>query len=98
MANLFKAQMANRSSGHWHLYVALMGVPVSWWPEADWGRSAPVPTLVERERALAELGYEVAPGCCWEWIEDSDDPDDPSSPVLLIAAVDVRRVRDGGPE
>ncbi|WP_058046260.1 DUF6303 family protein [Streptomyces roseifaciens] len=97
MATPFRAQMAN-TSGRWQLYVVLLGVPVSWWPEADWGRSDPVPTPVERERALAELGYQVAPGCCWEWIEDSDDPDDPATPVRLIATAEVLPARAGGPE
>ncbi|MFH8787559.1 DUF6303 family protein [Streptomyces roseoverticillatus] len=95
MATLFRAQMSN-CSGRWRLFVVLLGVPVSWWPEADWGRSDPVPAPVERDRALAELGYKTAPGCCWEWFEDSDDPDDPSRPVRLIATVDVLPVQDGG--
>jgi hypothetical protein len=37
----------------------------------------------------------VAPGAAWSWTEDSRDPDDDSTPVLLIAAVTVRG-REGG--
>ncbi|WP_437033558.1 DUF6303 family protein [Streptomyces althioticus] len=37
----------------------------------------------------------MAPGAVWSWTEDSRDPDDDSTSVLLIAAVTVRG-RDGG--
>jgi hypothetical protein len=30
------------------------------------------------------------PGAEWQWTEDRQDPDDPSSPVVLIAAIRVR--------
>ncbi|MGM9387267.1 DUF6303 family protein [Streptomyces antibioticus] len=30
------------------------------------------------------------PGAEWTWTEDSEIPDDPSSPVVLIAAIRVR--------
>jgi hypothetical protein len=54
-----------------------------------------VPTGADRREALAALGYEVAPGAEWAWIEDSKQPDDDSTPVVLIAAVDVRE-QEGG--
>jgi hypothetical protein len=81
------AQMSNTGDA-WRLYVVLYGVPD--WPTFRWERSGPVPTVAERRRALAGLGYEVAPGAVWSWTEDSRDPDDDSTPVLLIAAVTVR--------
>ncbi|CAM5287875.1 DUF6303 family protein [Streptomyces griseomycini] len=77
----------------WRLYVVLFGE--SGWPTVRWERPGPVPTVAERRRALAELGYEVASGAGWSWSEDSRDPDDDSTPVLLIAAVEVRE-REGG--
>ncbi|MFD0224853.1 DUF6303 family protein [Streptomyces hirsutus] len=86
------AQMSN-NGGAWRLYVVLYGEPD--WPTARWEHPGPVPTVAERRRALAALGYEVAPGAVWSWTEDSRDPDDDSTPVLLIAAVTVRG-RDGG--
>ncbi|MEU6115881.1 DUF6303 family protein [Streptomyces sp. NPDC047117] len=95
MPKTFQAQMAD-SGGRWHLYVVLLSTPVSQWPEHEWPRTAPTPTLTERARTLAGLGYEVAPAAEWEWIEDSDTPGDPASPVRLIATVTVRPLRKEG--
>lgn len=81
------AQMAS-DGGPWRLYVVLYGE--SEWPTFRWGRTGPVPTVAERRAALAGLGYEVVPDAEWTWTEDSRDPGDDSTPVLLIAAVDVR--------
>ncbi|WP_149548821.1 DUF6303 family protein [Streptomyces marokkonensis] len=86
------AQMSSTGSA-WRLYVVLYGVPD--WPAFRWERFRPVPTMAERRKALAALGYEVAPGAEWSWTEDHRDPDDDSTPVALIAAVTVRG-RDGG--
>ena len=86
------AQMSSDGSA-WRLYVVLYGVPD--WPTFRWERSGPVPTGAERRAALAALGYEVAPGAVWSWTEDSRDPDDDSTPVVLIAAVAVRE-QEGG--
>ncbi|MFE2498598.1 DUF6303 family protein [Streptomyces scopuliridis] len=89
MSATFQAQIAN-NGGRWHAYVVLLSVPVSLWPEYDWYRDAPVPTVTERAQVLADLGYEVAPGAEWEWTEDSDVHGAPSSPVRLIATVTVQ--------
>ncbi|MCZ4125289.1 DUF6303 family protein [Streptomyces sp. H39-S7] len=80
------AQMSS-PSGAWRLYI-VDGTPD--WPTFRWERSGPVPTVAERRAVLADLGYEMVPGADWSWIEDSRDPDDDSTPVLLIAAVAVR--------
>jgi hypothetical protein len=80
------AQMSG-AGGQWRLYVVLYGE--SEWPTIRW-ESGPVPTGADRREALASLGYEVMPGAEWAWIEDSQKPDDDSTPVVLIAAVDVR--------
>ncbi|MGX5214778.1 DUF6303 family protein [Streptomyces violaceus] len=85
------AQMAS-DGGPWRLYVVLYGE--SEWPTVRF-ESGPVPTGADRREALAALGYEVAPGSEWAWIEDSKQPDDDSTPVVLIAAVDVRE-QEGG--
>ncbi|MGC9381534.1 DUF6303 family protein [Streptomyces sp. MH13] len=81
------AQMSNGAGG-WRLYVVVFGE--SEWPTFRWERSGPVPTVAERRTVLAALGYEVAPGAAWTWTEDYRDPDDDSTPTVLIAAVDVR--------
>ncbi|MFI2718652.1 DUF6303 family protein [Streptomyces collinus] len=85
------AQMAS-DGGPWRLYVVVYGE--SEWPTVRF-ESGPVPTGADRREALAALGYEVAPGAKWAWIEDSKQPDDDSTPVVLIAAVDVRE-QEGG--
>lgn len=92
--NTLPAQMSN-SGGTWHLYIPLMNTPAAW-PEHIWNRTAAVPTIAERERALNGLGYESAPGDEWSWIEDSDTYGDPTSPVRLIATVSVRPLGLGG--
>ncbi|MGW3733172.1 DUF6303 family protein [Streptomyces sp. NPDC005148] len=94
MPTTLPAQMSN-SGGSWHLYVPLMGTP-SPWPEHDWKRATPTPTLEEREHALNGLGYEVPPGAEWSWIEDSDAPADPGAPVRLIATVTAWPTTGGG--
>ncbi|MGY4907109.1 DUF6303 family protein [Streptomyces sp. 900116325] len=88
------AQMSN-SGGRWHLYVPLMNAATVW-PEYDWARRSTVPTLAEREQALSALGYESAPDGEWTWVEDSDTPGDPTSPVRLIAAATIRPSTTGG--
>jgi hypothetical protein len=88
MAAAFTAQMARRR-GRWRLYVVLLNTCVAW-PERDLGGSTVVPTVQERSRALNALGYALTDGARWEWTEDSETPDDPSSAVLLIASVTVR--------
>ncbi|MER6500204.1 DUF6303 family protein [Streptomyces sp. NPDC001455] len=88
------AQISNRG-GRWRLYVVLLGVPVSQWPEHDFGPAAVVPTVAERSRVLAGLGFVFTEGAEWEWMEDNEVLDDDASPVLLLAAARVCS-RDGG--
>ncbi|MFI9218898.1 DUF6303 family protein [Streptomyces werraensis] len=87
------AQMSG-DGGQWRLYVVLYGE--SEWPTVRF-EPGPVPTGSDRRDALAYLGYEVAPGAEWAWIEDSQKPFDDSTPVVLIATVDVRE-QEGGTE
>jgi hypothetical protein len=89
MTREFTAQMSV-FKGRWRLYVVLLNADVTPWPEFSFDRAAPVPTLTERADALSVLGFEPVPGSEWRWTEDSEIPDDPTSPVLLIAAVRVR--------
>ncbi|MFF3971965.1 DUF6303 family protein [Streptomyces rubiginosohelvolus] len=83
--------------GLWCLYVALMGVPVSQWPEHCFGRAVQVPTVDERSRALAELGFVFTDGAEWEWTEYSETPEDDTSPVRLLASIKVRSLDGGAP-
>ncbi|WP_406484572.1 DUF6303 family protein [Streptomyces microflavus] len=87
------AQMSSRD-GRWVLYVALMGGGVSQWPECDFGPGN-VPTPAERSRALTGLGFVFTDGAEWEWTEYLERPDDDTSPVRLLASVQVCS-RDGG--
>lgn len=57
----YTAQISIRG-GRWCLYVALMSVPGSQWPEHYFGRTVRVPTLAERSRALAVLGFVFTDG------------------------------------
>ncbi|CAL9499419.1 hypothetical protein SUDANB58_03418 [Streptomyces sp. enrichment culture] len=88
MAREFTAQMS-MYRGRWRLYVVLLNT-VERWPEYGFDRALPVPTLTERVNALSVLGFEPMPGAAWQWTEDRRDPDDPASPVVLIAAIRVR--------
>jgi hypothetical protein len=88
MAGEFTAQMSTRR-GRWHLYVVLMNTTARW-PEYTFDRGGPVPTLTDRVNALSVLGFEPVSDAEWQWTEDSETPFDPSSPVLLIAAIRVR--------
>ncbi|MFF3321051.1 DUF6303 family protein [Streptomyces sp. NPDC002889] len=88
MAATFTAQMARRR-GRWRLYVVLLNTRAPW-PQRDLGGSTVVPTVQERSRALNALGYALTDGARWEWTEDSETPDAPSSAVLLIASAAVR--------
>ncbi|MFR0353404.1 DUF6303 family protein [Streptomyces sediminimaris] len=85
-AREFTAQMSVRA-GRWRLYVVLLDTTERW-PECRFGRV--VPTFTERTHALAALGFEPVPGAEWSWTEDRENPDDPASAVVLIAAMRVR--------
>ncbi|MEU3835794.1 DUF6303 family protein [Streptomyces microflavus] len=87
------AQLSSRG-GRWIQYVVLMGVPVPQWPEHHFGTGV-TPTPAERSRALTDLGFVFTDGAEWAWEEYSEGPDDDSSPVRLLAFVQVCS-RDGG--
>ncbi|OYP16201.1 hypothetical protein CFC35_18190 [Streptomyces sp. FBKL.4005] len=87
MPGEFPAYMV-QSGGRWCLYVALRGAAE--WPQHWFAESEPVPTFTQRTDTLTALGFEPAPCSLWEWVEGSADPADPSSPIILIAAIRVR--------
>lgn len=82
----FPAQMSTRDGG-WLLYVVLDTTDP--WPGVRFERCEP-PTFTERAAAFNRLGFELVQGAGWRWVEDSRDPDDPASPIVLIAATQVR--------
>ncbi|QKW50957.1 DUF6303 family protein [Streptomyces buecherae] len=88
-----RAILSERLAGEWRLVVTFPG-RCSQWPEYRWQPTHEVPTIAARKQALAELGYDVLPGAQWEWDEDSDDPDDPTSRVWLLAGIAVRPVSE----
>ncbi|QUC63768.1 hypothetical protein IOD14_42975 [Streptomyces sp. A2-16] len=75
--------------GQWRLYVVLLNTTDPW-PEFTFAGSLAVPTFTQRSDALSVLGFESVPAAEWQWTEDSDTPEDPASPVVLIAATRVR--------
>ncbi|MER7576324.1 DUF6303 family protein [Streptomyces sp. NPDC126514] len=85
-AREFTAQMSARE-GRWRLYVVLLNTTAPW-PECAFSGDT-VPTFTDRTDALSVLGFEPVAGAEWTWTEDTD-PDDPASPVVLIAAIRVR--------
>ncbi|MGF1342842.1 DUF6303 family protein [Streptomyces flavovirens] len=82
-----QARMATGVYGTWELYV-LTDAPSLEWPEYEFRRVAPVPTLEERAAALAALGYEVVDGAEWEWLETRPGPK--AMATHLFAAIPVR--------
>ncbi|MDN3024704.1 DUF6303 family protein [Streptomyces sp. S.PB5] len=93
MAPVCTAQMSVFND-RWRLYVVLMNT-TDLWPEFSFDRAAPVPTFTERVNALSVLGFEPVPGAEWEWTEYSADPDDPSTAITLLAAIQVRSWTEG---
>ncbi|WP_405871224.1 DUF6303 family protein [Streptomyces sp. NBC_00005] len=85
-AREFTAQMSVRH-GLWRLYVVLLNTTEQW-PEHRFGRA--VPTFTDRTNALNALGFEPVAGAEWTWTEDSETPDNPASPIVLITAIQVR--------
>lgn len=92
----YTAQLSNRG-GWWRLYVALMDVQGSPWPEHDFGPAPVVPTVAARSRALAGLGFMFTDGAEWAWTEHSEIVGDDASPVLLLASIRVRSRNGGAP-
>ncbi|MEV6727278.1 DUF6303 family protein [Streptomyces sp. NPDC051364] len=102
---IFGAQLSLRCCGTtapertagpcWQLYVAMTGL-VSEWPTFTWPASTVIPTLYQRQAALAYLGFVLAEGAEWEWTEDTG-PDYHPHPVrvLLLGAVKVRPLENG---
>ncbi|WP_405959197.1 DUF6303 family protein [Streptomyces sp. NBC_00868] len=102
---IFGAQLSLRCCGTsapertggpcWQLYVAMTGL-VSEWPTFTWPTSAVIPTVDQRQAALAYLGFTLAEGAEWEWTEHTG-PDYHSHPVrvLLLGAVKVRPLPEG---
>jgi hypothetical protein len=91
MAATFKAQVSRSTvTGRWRLYVVLLGVPGSQWPEYDLNHGPEVPTVQARSRALNALGYVFTDGVEWQWAEALPVPEFPDAPVRLFATAKVR--------
>ncbi|GAA2628034.1 DUF6303 family protein [Streptomyces vastus] len=79
----------------WQLFVVMTGL-VSDWPVFTWPTSPQVPTVGERAKSLASLGFTLAEDAEWEWCE-STTSEFHSHPVQveLMAAAQIRPL-DGG--
>ncbi|WP_405543772.1 DUF6303 family protein [Streptomyces goshikiensis] len=85
----YSARVADNYAGDWEIYVVTDSPSPRDWPEHDFARTSPVPTLTERTAALATLGYQVADGARWEWHELDTDDDEPAR---LLGMIDVVRI------
>lgn len=75
----------------WVLFVTTQGSAQDW-PDFCWPEDRiEAPTIAERNRALAKLGFAYAE-ChrVWSWEEDSPDVVGEDAPVQLIAVACVR--------
>ncbi|WP_285526432.1 DUF6303 family protein [Streptomyces lavendulae] len=80
------ARLAHSPFGEWEIYVVTDG-PSQCWPTYTFRRIQPIPTLAERNTALAHLGYEAADDdAVWEWMEMRDTA---KADVRLLASLDV---------
>ncbi|MFF3288488.1 DUF6303 family protein [Streptomyces sp. NPDC003023] len=95
MAAAFTAQVSRSTvTDRWRLYVVLLGVPASQWPEYDLNRGPEVPSVQERSRALNALGYVFTDDAEWQWAETLPVPDEPDAPVRLFATTKVREATE----
>ncbi|MEU0083464.1 DUF6303 family protein [Streptomyces sp. NPDC006274] len=93
MATTFKAQVSRSTvTGRWRLYVVLLGVPASQWPEYDLNAGPEVPSVQARSRALNTLGYVFTDGANWQWAEALPVPEFPDAPARLFATAEVLEV------
>lgn len=81
-----RAQMTQRPrTGNWHLYVCATPGQAADWPRHDWPVShRSIPTVGERDKALAKLGFRRAAGV-WDW----DEYENGAGRVRLFASVEV---------
>ncbi|WP_411130500.1 DUF6303 family protein [Streptomyces sp. x-19] len=85
------ARLTNTDST-WEIYV-VTDSPYPWdWPTHKFGASAAIPTLAQRDTALAALGYEADTSAEWEWQEL---PTGYMDSVELLAALDVQPAGTG---
>ncbi|MFB7031742.1 MULTISPECIES: DUF6303 family protein [unclassified Streptomyces] len=81
----------------WRLFVALPNTACDW-PAFEWpvSRRHTIPTPDERVRALASLGYGLAPDVTWSWSEDeTPEYHDHPQAVSLIGSANVVPLSDG---
>lgn len=78
------AHLTRKRDGTWYVWVAVSGV--THWPKYAWPSAHDrIPTLAERDKALAALGYHrTTKG--WDWAEYEDD----DGYVQIYAVADVK--------
>ncbi|MET7746168.1 DUF6303 family protein [Streptomyces sp. NPDC005385] len=74
--NYADGQRGTTARAFWELYLVVYDAPGTW-PSRSWpaSRRHHIPTLEERTKALAELGFQPAPHAAWEWQESAHDTD-----------------------
>jgi hypothetical protein len=89
--------VGNPRRAHWQLYVVTHGTTA--WPTHDWpaAHRHSIPTQADRTAALAQLGYQPAPGAEWEWLE-SETPDYHGHPAepSVIASIRIVPIEQPG--
>jgi hypothetical protein len=75
--------VGSTNRAHWELYLVVYNSADSW-PSHQWpvARRHQVPTIAERNDALARLGYALAPYAEWDW-QESETPDYHGHPSTL---------------
>ncbi|WP_432063374.1 DUF6303 family protein [Streptomyces sp. S1] len=94
---LVLSRKAAAQRARWRLFVVLPG-PADDWPAFEWptSRRHMIPTPDERARALASLGYCLAPDAAWSWTEDeTPDYHDHPRAVSLLGSTVVVPLPDG---
>ncbi|MDT0265565.1 DUF6303 family protein [Streptomyces sp. DSM 44915] len=101
-APAYTALLAFRSCGtlrpapFWNLTVAVCPGRVSEWPSHAWPADTEIPSLADREHALAALGFTITRGEEWRWTEDvCTYHGDQLTHVTLLAAVTVQPLGGG---
>lgn len=84
-------QLGNTNRAYWELYLVVYNTTEQWpahaWPAS---RRHQIPTIAERTKALAGLGYAPAPDREWDWCE-GETPDFHGHPVTVyvFAGIDI---------
>lgn len=83
--------LLSRSTGVWAVFVPVVDVPSTAWPEYEWPPRVEPPPRGERAEALAALGFALPVGAEWAWQESPGGEDEPVELVATCPVVAVER-------